>query len=77
MQVEQQVPQEQQELVLLAQVLVLLQLVQVLQLALPAQLHHLRLWRGLLQLQQFDLRLQLFFAVFLQQEMGFLYQLCL
>jgi hypothetical protein len=79
MQVEQQVPvlQEQQELVLLAQVLVLQQLVQVLQLALPVLLHHLRLWRGLLQLQQFDLRLQLFFAVFLQQEMGFLYQLCL
>jgi hypothetical protein len=70
MQVEQQVPQEQQELVLLAQVL-------VLQLALPVLLHHLRLWRGLLQLQQFDLRRQLFFAVFLQQEMGFLYQLCL
>jgi hypothetical protein len=44
MQVEQQVPvlQEQQELVLLAQVLVLQQLVQVLQLALPVLLHHLR-----------------------------------
>jgi hypothetical protein len=80
MQVEQQVPvllAPQQELVLLAQVLVLQQLVQVLQLALPALLHHLRLWRGLLQLQQFDLRRQLFFAVFLQQEMEFLYQLCL
>jgi hypothetical protein len=42
MQVEQQVPQEQQELVLLAQVLVLLQLELVLQLALPVLLRHLR-----------------------------------
>jgi hypothetical protein len=45
MQVEQQVPreqQEQQELVLLGQVLELLQLVLVLQLAPPALLHHLR-----------------------------------
>jgi hypothetical protein len=45
MQVEQQVPvllAPQQELVLLAQVVVLQQLVQVLQLALPVLLRHLR-----------------------------------